>query len=199
MKYLVILSFLCFFTMNATAGVELLVGAGIGKVKFQRDTPTTDKFAGDSLQIQGTARGTLTTGNFQIGAGVTRASGKMDLAADEVNDSSAEYKHLYYGPVFGYIINKSFRIDLEYYTDSTIEITKTDENSSDLFAADDKIFGSGFGLGVSLLRGHFITQILYQSFSAKRVELGEVEYDAASDEVNNINIQNLSLQIGLLF
>ena len=199
MKFILFTFIFLFSSLGASAGIELLVGAGIGKVEFKSETPRVDKYTGNSFQMQGTARGTWTTGRLQIGAGVTRASGKASLEADTGDDSDIEFKHLYYGPVFGYIIHKGLRIDLEYYTDSTIEVTKTDDNTSDVLRADDKIFGKGFGVGVSLLRGYFITQLLYQSFSPDRVELDGIEFDAGSDEVSQFNIQNLSLQFGLLF
>lgn len=199
MKYSLIFLVFSLSSFQAKAGIELLVGVGIGKLDFAADSPRADEYTGTTYQVQGTARGTLTTGRVQIGAGVTNASGKVELESDTGEDSATEFKHLYYGPVIGYIINKNMRVDFEYYTDSTIEITKTDDNSSDIFAADDKIFGNGFGVGLSWLRGHFITQVLYQSFSPDRVEINEVEYAAGSDEAKKFNIQNISLQIGLLF
>lgn len=186
-------------SFNVNAGIELLVGLGAGKMSFQTDSPRKDKYTGTFYQLQGTARGTLTTGKFQIGAGVTAASGKLGLEADAGSNTEADFKHLYYGPVIGYIINKNLRIDFEYYSDSTIEMTKTDNESTDVFRKNDKIFGNGFGLGASFLRGHFITQILYQSFSPDRVELSDVEFSAGSDEASKFNIQSLSLQVGVLF
>lgn len=183
---------LCLLPLNyAISGIELLAGANIGSISFESETPTENSFKGNSVGLQGTARGTLTTGRLQIGVGITMAQGKSKL-----DDFNSEYEHLFYGPVFGYIVSPSFRIDIEYYTDSTIEFTG---GQSNVFNEGDKIFGNGVGMGLSLLRGHLVTQILYQRFSPSRIEISDVEYSAESDEASQFSIHNITLQIGILF
>lgn len=184
------------FVKPAYSGIELLVGANIGKISFDSETPIDNHFEGTSTGFQATARGTLTTGRFQIGAGVTTSTGKSKLEAKSGDDLNSDYKHLFYGPVFGYIVNPNLRIDFEYYTDSTIEFTKA---NSSLFNEDDKIFGKGLGIGASLLQGHLVTQVLYQRFMPSKVEISGEEFDAESNEASQFSIQSIALQIGFLY
>ena len=180
-------------------GIELLVGANLGNLEFATDTPSDNSFRGRSYGFQGTARGTLTKGRFQIGVGISSAQGKSTIEPSSGGSSEHEYKHLYYGPVIGYLFSKNLRLDIEYYTDSTIEFTKVEDQSSNVFSKGDKVFGSGFGVGVSKLSGHIITQLLYQTHTPDKVEISEIEYTAQSDEINSFSIQTLSVQIGVLF
>ncbi len=192
--FILIFSFLT--TTNVVAGVELLGGVNLGRLNFEN---VDNSFESISKGLHLSGRGTYTTGRFQIGVGVNRATNSATLDAKSGKSSEIKYDHLYYGPVIAYLVSAKLRLDFEYYTDSTLEFKSVDEQSNSVFSKADKIFGNGFGLGVSFLRGHFISQILYQSFSVRRIEISDEEFGADSDEASQFVIQTIAVRFGILF
>lgn len=183
------------------AGVELMLGIGAGNIDFETHLASEEKyeFSSFNLNFSGTARGNITIGSIQLGMTISRSYNDMNLLRDTSSGTDGSFQHLYYGPHLGLLINPTFRLDLEYYTDSTHEILWAEDKTANPFNKKDKIFGRGYGVGFSFLKGHFIMQLLFQVFTPQEIELGETEYQADSTEVGDFDIKNVAFNLGILF
>ena len=99
----------------------------------------------------------------------------------------------------GYILGAGSRLDLELYSDSTFEFGASSGSGNGVFGKKDRVFGKGYGLGMSFLSGRFLLQILYQSFQVSDLEVSEVEYSVEDDEISSFRVQSLCLNVGVFF
>lgn len=178
-----------------------MLGIGAGNINFETHLASEDKyeFSSFNLSFSGTARGNVTIGNIQLGMTISRSYNDMNLLRDTSSGTDGTFQHLYYGPHLGILINPTFRLDLEYYTDSTHEILFAEDKAANPLTKKDKIFGRGYGVGCSFLKGHFIMQLLFQVFTPEEVELGTIEYQADSTEIGDFEIKNVAFNLGVLF
>jgi hypothetical protein len=199
--FITILFILSLYSTQSLAGVELMLGVGAGSLDFETSLPSEEKFEFSSFNINftGTARGNITIGNIQLGMTIARSYNEMNLLRDNSSGTDSSFQHLYYGPHLGLLVSASFRLDFEYYTDSTHEILSAEDKDGNPFSKKDKIFGRGYGVGCSFLKGQFIMQLLFQVFTPEKVELGDSEYQADSKEVGDFEVKNIAFNLGILF
>ncbi len=195
--------FLCLFlfmSSSSFAVVEIHLGLDLGNLDFDDSSGSEkDKYDSFNLGFHGGARLGISAGIFDLGAVGWNSWNDMNLSRNISSGSDNTFSVLAYGPFIGIRAGNQFRLNLEYYTNTTHTIMWAEPKSANYFDKDDKISGKGYGVGVTIHNGSFMYDVMFQRFVPDEISMDGTDIEYESTSFHNAEIFNMSFGIGLSF